>query len=52
MARHHPVGEVLIAQADAAMYHIKALGGGWYLSPLHWGQEPLAMPPQRLMASR
>ncbi|MGD8205204.1 diguanylate cyclase domain-containing protein [Pantoea sp. FN0305] len=26
--------EGLLAQADAAMYHIKSLGGGWYLSPL------------------
>ena len=31
--------EGLLAQADAAMYHIKALGGGWYLSPL-WQSQP------------
>ena len=30
--------EGLLARADAAMYHIKALGGGWYLSPLMQGQ--------------
>ncbi|AXU96726.1 GGDEF domain-containing protein [Erwinia persicina] len=52
MAKHHAVPEALVAQADAAMYHIKQQGGGWYLSPLHWGQEPRAIPPQRLMASR
>lgn len=26
----------LLAQADAAMYHIKASGGGWYVSPACW----------------
>ncbi|QHM77904.1 putative diguanylate cyclase YfiN [Mixta theicola] len=30
--------EGLLAQADAAMYHIKMLGGGWYLSPLRQSQ--------------
>lgn len=30
--------EGLLAQADAAMYHIKALGGGWYLSPSRQSQ--------------
>lgn len=31
--------EGLLAQADAAMYHIKSLGGGWYLSP-RWQSQP------------
>ncbi|QHM72747.1 diguanylate cyclase domain-containing protein [Mixta intestinalis] len=35
--------EGLLAQADAAMYHIKSLGGGWYLSPLGQSQ-PQAEP--------
>lgn len=26
----------MLAQADAAMYQIKARGGGWYVSPLLW----------------
>ncbi|MEN5018468.1 diguanylate cyclase [Erwinia sp. Eh17-17] len=52
LAKHHRTPEALIAQADAAMYHIKELGGGWYLSPSYWDQEPLAMPTPLLMASR
>ncbi|YCI29626.1 diguanylate cyclase [Erwinia sp. PK3-005] len=34
MGKNARSAEGLLAQADAAMYHIKALGGGWYLSPL------------------
>lgn len=33
MGKNARSAEGLLAQADAAMYHIKALGGGWYLSP-------------------
>lgn len=33
LAKNHHTGEATLAQADAAMYHIKALGGGWYFSP-------------------
>lgn len=33
LAKNHTSGEAIIAQADAAMYHIKELGGGWYFSP-------------------
>lgn len=35
--------EGLLAQADAAMYHIKSLGGGWYLSPLLQSQPQIEM---------
>lgn len=42
LARDHPSGEALLARADAAMYHIKELGGGWYFSPSFWGQDPQA----------
>jgi len=38
LAKNHSSGEAMIAQADAAMYHIKELGGGWYFSPTFWGQ--------------
>ncbi|WP_380182828.1 diguanylate cyclase domain-containing protein [Kalamiella sp. sgz302252] len=38
LAKNHYTGEATIAQADAAMYHIKALGGGWYFSPALWSQ--------------
>ncbi|MBV4368461.1 diguanylate cyclase domain-containing protein [Erwinia sp. BNK-24-b] len=38
LAKNHHTGEATIAQADAAMYHIKALGGGWYFSPALWEQ--------------
>lgn len=37
MADRHSSPEGLLAQADAAMYHIKQLGGGWYFSPSCWG---------------
>ena len=40
LAKNHSSGEAMIAQADAAMYHIKELGGGWYFSPSLWGQDP------------
>ncbi|WP_233268512.1 diguanylate cyclase domain-containing protein [Pantoea sp. BAV 3049] len=40
LAKNHSSGEAMIAQADAAMYHIKELGGGWYFSPSFWGQPP------------
>ena len=36
LAKNHISGEAIIAQADAAMYHIKELGGGWYFSPTLW----------------
>ena len=36
LAKNHTSGEAMIAQADAAMYHIKELGGGWYFSPSFW----------------
>lgn len=32
LAKNHRSCEAMIAQADAAMYHIKELGGGWYFS--------------------
>ncbi|WP_413651606.1 diguanylate cyclase domain-containing protein [Pantoea sp. B65] len=32
----HSSPQALLAQADAAMYHIKQLGGGWYFSPTCW----------------
>lgn len=38
MGKNARSAEGLLAQADAAMYHIKALGGGWYLSPLRQSQ--------------
>ncbi|MCP1438623.1 diguanylate cyclase (GGDEF)-like protein [Erwinia persicina] len=38
LAKNHHTGEATIAQADAAMYHIKALGGGWYFSPALWSR--------------
>ncbi|WLS78560.1 diguanylate cyclase [Erwinia pyri] len=44
LARDHASGEALLATADAAMYHIKELGGGWYFSPSFWGQDPQAAP--------
>lgn len=31
--KDHSSIQALMAQADAAMYHIKSSGGGWYLSP-------------------
>lgn len=37
LASRHSSPEALLAQADAAMYHIKQLGGGWYHSPGCWG---------------
>ncbi|WP_338558882.1 diguanylate cyclase [Erwinia sp. E_sp_B04_7] len=43
LAKNHSSGEAMIAQADAAMYHIKELGGGWYFSPSFWGQDPRAV---------
>jgi len=50
LAKNHRSPEALIAQADAAMYHIKELGGGWYLSPSYWGQETQGLPPQVAVA--
>ncbi|QEW33935.1 diguanylate cyclase [Erwinia billingiae] len=47
LAKNHRTGEAMIAQADAAMYHIKELGGGWYFSPSFWGQDPQAAPKMR-----
>jgi diguanylate cyclase (GGDEF)-like protein len=47
LAKNHRTGEAMIAQADAAMYHIKELGGGWYFSPSFWGQDPQAAPRMR-----
>ncbi len=38
LARQRSSGETMMAQADAAMYHIKELGGGWYFSPASWDQ--------------
>jgi len=51
LAKNHRSPEALIAQADAAMYHIKELGGGWYLSPSYWGQEIPGLPPQVAVAT-
>ena len=51
LAKNHSSPEALIAQADAAMYHIKELGGGWFLSPSWWGQERQGVPPQEAAAS-
>ncbi|TDT00808.1 diguanylate cyclase domain-containing protein [Erwinia rhapontici] len=51
LAKNHSSPEALIAQADAAMYHIKELGGGWYLSPSYWGQEIPGLPPQVAVAT-
>lgn len=50
LAKNHSTGEAVIAQADAAMYHIKELGGGWYFSPSFWGQDPQAAPKMRSRA--
>ncbi|WP_075182919.1 diguanylate cyclase domain-containing protein [Pantoea sp. 1.19] len=36
LARDHASPGALLMQADVAMYHIKELGGGWYLSPALW----------------
>lgn len=47
LAKNHSSGEAMIAQADAAMYHIKELGGGWYFSPSFWGQHSQVAPKQR-----
>lgn len=52
LAKNHHSAEALIAQADAAMYHIKEMGGGWYLSPSYWGQETQGLPPSIAVASR
>lgn len=52
LAKNHSSPQALIAQADAAMYHIKELGGGWYLSPSCWRQEPQDRPPQMAVANR
>ena len=51
LAKNHSSPEALIAQADAAMYHIKELGGGWYLSPSYWAQETQGLPPQVAVAT-
>lgn len=47
LAKNHCSTEAMLAQADAAMYHIKQLGGGWYFSPSLWEQEPKAGPQMR-----
>ena len=52
LAKNHRSAESLLAQADAAMYHIKEMGGGWYLSPSYWGQEAQGLPPTIAVASR
>lgn len=39
LAKYHPSPQEVMAKADTAMYHIKDMGGGWYLSPSSWGQE-------------
>lgn len=52
LAKNYSSSEALIAQADAAMYHIKELGGGWYLSPSYWGQKIQGLPPQVAVANR
>jgi len=36
MACQFSSAAALLAQADAAMYHIKETGGGWYVSPDCW----------------
>lgn len=41
LAKNHSSPQAMLAQADAAMYHIKELGGGWYFSPTLWGQDQL-----------
>ncbi len=46
MASRHSSPEALLAQADAAMYHIKELGGGWYFSPTCW-QAGMEQPAQK-----
>ncbi|HBV38395.1 MAG TPA: GGDEF domain-containing protein [Erwinia sp.] len=46
LAKNHHTGEATIAQADAAMYHIKALGGGWYFSPTLWSRLQTAAAPE------
>jgi len=42
LAKNHHTAEAAIAQADAAMYHTKALGGGWYFSPTICSQRQAA----------
>ncbi|WP_428944947.1 diguanylate cyclase domain-containing protein [Pantoea sp. FN060301] len=39
LGKDHRSAESIMAQADAAMYHIKERGGGWFLSPLIWKSE-------------
>lgn len=52
LGKNHSAAQALVAQADAAMYHIKEMGGGWYLSPSYWGQELQTLPPPIAVASR
>lgn len=47
--KDHSSVQALMAQADAAMYHIKSSGGGWYLSP-SCGTASVTRP--RIVASR
>ncbi|PRD16075.1 GGDEF domain-containing protein [Pantoea coffeiphila] len=46
LGKHHQSTEVLLAQADSAMYQIKQRGGGWFLSPSFWELTP-GVPPER-----
>lgn len=41
LAKNHSSPQAMLAQADAAMYHIKESGGGWYFSPTLWGRDQL-----------
>ncbi|MBJ9999739.1 diguanylate cyclase [Erwinia sp. S38] len=45
LGKHHQSTEVLLAQADSAMYQIKQRGGGWFLSPSFWELTP-GVPPE------
>lgn len=47
--KDHSSVQALMAQADAAMYHVKASGGGWYLSPSCCATNAA---PHRMVASR
>lgn len=48
LAKNHGSAQALLAQADAAMYHVKQLGGGWYLSDSY---QALSEPPRRSEAA-
>lgn len=49
LGKHHQSTEVLLAQADSAMYQIKQRGGGWFLSPSFWELTP-GVPPESAVA--